>query len=119
LRGRNVPLKAAYRVPLALLFSVDDYLETGKWLRRTDVLDLNPFRSIEPMVVNNGVLMSARPDTSCRHGDNWTINGERIIQHFYHLDSSPVVGSEPTNVDTMVDAIYGAQTYGAGAVPQG
>ncbi len=124
LHGKKFPVRAALVVsPLALfMFRWMTILREGSGYTDTNVLDFNLIRALAPMVANNGGIdVSKTAHIMAAIGKQLSFQfGGTLLSIFTIWIPRQLWSAKPPNVDTMVGmAIYGAQTYGSGAVPPG
>lgn len=123
-RGRRVPYKLlVVAVPLSLaLILVLTGLRQGSGYTLESIASLSPTRFVEPIIVNNGgidvsktghIMRYVGPDLHLSYGSTygWLLVAWIPRQYW---------PAKPVNIDTTIGMkIYGAESYGTGAVPPG
>lgn len=128
MHGRRFPIKTAiWLAPMALLtVRWMTGLRAGSGYERIDIEADGIFQtlinSIEPVIVNNGGIdVSKTAHIMAAMGKELDYQwGWTLINFAFLWVPRQLWPGKPTNVDTMIGmAVFGAKTYGAGAVPPG
>jgi oligosaccharide repeat unit polymerase len=107
--------------PLAvLLFFVTSALRTGSGVQ----LDgrITPMTVVAPIILNNGGMDASKTGHVIDYVDqtqDYRLGGT-LVQFIYAAVPRQLWAGKPVNLDTFIgEKIYGAETYGAAAVPPG
>ncbi len=124
LRNRKFPVKSTLvAAPIALFITrLMTILRPGSGYAESDWLNLNLIRALEPMIVSfSGIDVSKTAHIMAAVGKQLDYQwGGTLLNIFTIWIPRQLWPGKPTNVDTIVGmAVFGAQTYGAGAVPPG